>query len=78
MQTGYLAVGSEEEISPVIDEKTQIIDLEGRTLMPGFVDAHSHLFDDAILYEKDAMENQQIAIENGITSTADCSWMKAF
>ena len=66
-----LAVGTEEEVSPYIFDKTQIIDLKGRTLMPGFVDAHSHLFDDAIIHGKDAMANQQAAIENGITSAAD-------
>lgn len=38
-----LAVGTSREISAWIREDTQVIDLEGRTVVPGFIDAHSHL-----------------------------------
>ena len=35
-------VGTNEEIDRLIDEKTQVIDLKGRTLMPGINDSHYH------------------------------------
>ena len=35
-------VGSNEDIDKLIDEKTQVIDLKGRTLMPGINDSHYH------------------------------------
>lgn len=35
-------VGSNEEIDRLIDEKTKVIDLKGRTLMPGIIDSHYH------------------------------------
>ena len=35
-------VGSNEDIDQLIDEKTQVIDLKGRTLMPGLNDSHYH------------------------------------
>ena len=35
-------VGTNEEIDQLIDEKTQVIDLKGRTLMPGLNDSHYH------------------------------------
>ena len=35
-------VGSNEDIDQLIDEKTQVIDLKGRTLMPGINDSHYH------------------------------------
>ena len=35
-------VGSNEDIDRLIDEKTQVIDLKGRTLMPGLNDSHYH------------------------------------
>lgn len=38
-----LAVGASREISAWIKEDTQAIDLAGRTVVPGFIDAHSHL-----------------------------------
>lgn len=37
-----LAVGSRAEIEALAGPQTKRIDLEGRTLVPGFVDAHSH------------------------------------
>jgi predicted amidohydrolase YtcJ len=37
------AVGSDEEIGQLTGPRTQIIDLKGRTLLPGFIDSHSHV-----------------------------------
>lgn len=37
------AVGSNDEILGQIDDRVEVIDLDGRTLMPGFIDAHNHL-----------------------------------
>jgi predicted amidohydrolase YtcJ len=37
-----LRVGSDEEIADLIDGETEVIDLGGRTLIPGFVDCHAH------------------------------------
>lgn len=37
-----LAVGDEETVMGLVDGSTQRIDLEGRVLLPGFVDSHSH------------------------------------
>lgn len=36
-------VGTREEIEPLADSSTQVIDAGGRAVMPGFVDAHTHL-----------------------------------
>lgn len=41
-------VGSNREIKALIDKKTEIIDLEEKTLLPGFVDAHAHLASTAV------------------------------
>jgi len=37
------AVGTEEEIARFIGPTTRVIDLAGRVLLPGFIDAHSHV-----------------------------------
>ena len=36
------AVGSTEEIMALVGDDTQVVDLRGRTLLPGFIDAHGH------------------------------------
>ena len=37
-----IAVGTNEEVSPWIGADTKVIDLQGKTLLPGFIDAHIH------------------------------------
>jgi predicted amidohydrolase YtcJ len=39
-----LGVGTEEEVMKLRGRNTQVIDLAGRTMLPGFVDAHGHMF----------------------------------
>ncbi len=38
-----VAVGTESEVMELRGQDTRLIDLEGRTLLPGFVDAHGHV-----------------------------------
>ncbi|MDH7600901.1 MAG: amidohydrolase [Armatimonadota bacterium] len=38
-----IAVGSEAETAPLIESETRRIDLGGRTVIPGLIDAHNHL-----------------------------------
>ncbi len=38
-----LAVGLKTEVLKTSDDKTELIDLQGRTMLPGFVDAHGHV-----------------------------------
>jgi len=40
------AIGDENDILSLSGTNTQLIDLEGRTLVPGFIDSHSHWFHD--------------------------------
>ena len=35
-------VGSNEEVKKLIDEKTEVIDLNGKLMLPGFIDDHVH------------------------------------
>jgi predicted amidohydrolase YtcJ len=44
--TGYqvVAVGSDDEISAYIGPSTEVIELNGRFAMPGFIEGHGHLF----------------------------------
>jgi len=39
-----IAVGNSSEVMKHKGDTTKIVDLQGKTLMPGFFDAHSHLF----------------------------------
>ncbi|MDE0547642.1 amidohydrolase [Microbacterium sp. C7(2022)] len=37
------AVGTAAEVGALADDTTRVIDLDGKTVIPGFVDAHSHV-----------------------------------
>ncbi|HEX4952502.1 MAG TPA: amidohydrolase [Thermoanaerobaculia bacterium] len=37
-----VAVGSEQEIAPLVGRKTRVIELAGRMVMPGFIEGHGH------------------------------------
>jgi predicted amidohydrolase YtcJ len=37
------AVGSNRDIAPLITERTEVVPLGGRTVVPGFIDAHTHV-----------------------------------
>jgi len=66
------AVGDEEAVLAEAGGEATRIDLQGATLMPGFVDAHTHLFNDAERYfDMSLPEVQQLALENGITTIGD-------
>ncbi|AST90802.1 amidohydrolase [Sutcliffiella cohnii] len=38
-----IATGTNEEVLALKDDQTELIDLEGKTLMPGFIDSHIHI-----------------------------------
>lgn len=38
----FIAVGSEEAVKPFIGPNTRVLDLPGKTVVPGFIDAHLH------------------------------------
>jgi predicted amidohydrolase YtcJ len=65
-----LAVGSSKDILALKGPNTQAIDLQGRTLMPGFVDTHTHILNQAT--SDPATGNlekaQALVLKNGITT----------
>jgi predicted amidohydrolase YtcJ len=67
-----IAVGSNEEVEALGGPSTQTVDLRGHALMPGFVDAHTHILNDAEGYlGLNLDEAQDLALENGITTLAN-------
>jgi len=66
-----LAVGSDEEVLPYRGSQTQVIDLQGRTLMPGFVDPHTHLFDSPDFWGVELLGAQELALRHGLTTVGN-------
>jgi predicted amidohydrolase YtcJ len=65
-----LWVGCLRHVPPIVGPATRRVELHGRTLLPGFVDAHSHMFGTAgDLAEFET--RQALVIRNGITSQGE-------
>jgi len=66
-----LAVGDEAEMLAQRGPDTVLIDLGGRTLVPGFIDAHQHRILNAIQGSSNLEDNLRSAIEQGWTSMGE-------
>lgn len=62
-----VAVGDMGEVMRLGRRGTQRVNLRGRTLMPGFVDAHTHILNEPA-YGSTLEERQEAALANGITT----------
>ena len=66
------AVGTSEDIFALQGPETKMIDLQGKTIMPGFVDPHTHILNDAEAHlGLNLDEALDLALKNGITTLAD-------
>ncbi|MFW9864011.1 MAG: amidohydrolase [Candidatus Thorarchaeota archaeon] len=67
-----IAVGDENDILATAGPNTQFIDLEGRTLLPGFIDAHSHhIGDRSYVNQSTADEVIDSVLSSGWTSISE-------
>lgn len=67
-----VAMGSNQEILALAGPSTEMVDLEGHALLPGFVDAHTHILNDAEAHLNLTLQQaQDLALENGITTLAN-------
>jgi len=67
-----VAVGSDDEVLNMSGPGTALVDLEGRTLLPGFIDSHAHWIGDRESAGHSTSEEAiQAALENGWTSVSE-------
>lgn len=65
------ALGTNEEILATAGPGTTFVDLEGRTAMPGLIDAHTHLFWSAFRQGRPLTSAQDTALSYGITTLGE-------
>lgn len=64
-------VGSSADALALAGPETKRIDLDGRAVLPGFIDPHTHLLNDSRKAGLSPIETQDLALEHGITSAAN-------
>lgn len=58
-----LKVGSDAQIKMLIEPGTQVIDLQGKALMPGLIDSHSHAIFGGLEMVSANMEDEVVALD---------------
>jgi predicted amidohydrolase YtcJ len=66
-----LSIGSTHDVISLAGSETQLIDLQGAAVYPGFIDPHTHLLNDSWNRGLSPIETQDLALQYGITSAAN-------
>jgi allantoinase len=61
------AVASDMHLPPATD----VIDAQGKILMPGLIDSHAHIHDPEMLAHEDFKTGSQAAAAGGVTTIVD-------
>lgn len=64
----YIKNGLIEKIGKNLMENAEILDIQGYTLMPAFVDLHSHFRDPGLTYKEDIETGSRAAVRGGYTT----------
>ena len=67
------AVGSNQDVLVLANQGYQVIDLENRTIMPAFIDTHTHIFNNN---DQNYAVNQDLVLSNGIGTVGAMSVTK--
>ena len=77
-----IAVGTDEELAPYVTNSKNVLDLEGKCLLPGFIDCHTHLastgvnFTSVQLGETKSVEEALQKISERIREQQPGEWVK--
>lgn len=79
----FSAIGGASDLEPLVGPKTEIVEAEGKLVLPGLIDSHSHAFEGARadLYEVRLSPTDDVqalvgAVGNAIIHKSDQNWLK--
>ncbi len=80
----FIAVGSDSDIETLIGPATQVLDLPGKTVLPGFIDAHIHVLSSGTRHVMAAdcalpsIADIQSALRERMATTPPGQWVQGF
>ncbi len=81
------AVGISDDVAPLVGEATQVVDLGGKPVTPGLIDAHNHLQILGLLQgfyvplmppEVKTMDDLQTKLAEAVAHTVEGEWVKGY
>lgn len=67
-----IAVGNDDDVSRWIGDGTQVVELDGRTVLPGFIDAHIHPVSGALRLGQCSTEGAPLAVAEVVAAAQAC------
>ena len=80
----FLGVGSNEDIEGLVGPGTKVLDLGGKTVLPGFIDAHIHVLNSGIRHVMAAdcdvptLTQVQAGLRERVAKTPAGQWVQGF
>ena len=80
----FIGVGSNEDVEGLIGPKVKVIDLRGKTVLPGFIDAHIHVLNSGIRHvmaadcDLPSISGIQTALRERVETAAPGQWVQGF
>lgn len=68
-----LAVGSAAEVDEYADDDTEVVDLEGRLVLPGFQDSHAHVLDASSEAQGDCQLDTEDGVKQWLDAIGECA-----
>ncbi len=80
----FLAVGSDDEMEEIIPHAKRVVDMGGKTILPGFVDGHTHITYDGIrsryvdLSGVGSIEELKNTLREALTRHRPSAWLRGY
>ena len=80
----FIGVGTSAELTNLVGPNTRVLDLTGKTVLPGFIDAHIHVLNSGIRHVMAAdcdllsITAIQTALRERVETTAPAQWVQGF
>ena len=80
----FIGVGSDSDVETLIGPNTKILDLAGKTVLPGFIDAHIHVLSSGTRHVMAAdcslptIGDIQVALRERVATTPAGEWVQGF
>ncbi len=79
-----VAVGDDQQVRPLAESPRQVVDLEGRTVVPGFIDSHIHFLSTALNLDRvnldglDSKAKAVAAVTQRVAQTPKGRWVRGY